>query len=145
MSRWRLWVWVAGFRVVIRWRVFGVWWLGGGMRFLVFLVTGGGMLRGCLTRSRGWRGSVIRGMAGFLRMWRGLMRGFLVLARVRRWRWIRSSGCFWRCGGRGGGGVGAGGGGGGGGGGFGGGGGGGLGGGGGGGGWGGAVADGRGG
>src|SRR5580692_2741649 len=74
MSRWRLWVWVAGFRVVIRWRVFGVWWLGGGMRFLVFPVTGGGMLRGCLTRSRGWRGSVIRGMAGFLRMWRGLMR-----------------------------------------------------------------------
>src|SRR5580704_7840839 len=97
MSRWRLWVWAAGFRVVIRWRVFGVWWVGAGMRFLVFLVTGGGMLRGCLTRSRGWRGSVIRGMAGFLRMWRGLMRGFLVLARVRRWRWIRSGGCFWGC------------------------------------------------
>src|SRR5580704_13977895 len=98
MSRWRSWVSVAGFRVVVmEWRAFGVWWLGVGMGFVVFRVTGAGMLRACLTRSRGWRGSVIRGMVGFLRMWRGLMRGFLVLARVRRWRWTFSSSCFWRC------------------------------------------------
>src|ERR1700691_549720 len=95
--RWRLWVWAAGFRVVVGRGVFGVWWLRGGMRFLVFPMTGAGMLKVCMTRSRGWRGSVIRGRAGFWVMWRGLMRGFLVLARVRLWRWIRSSGCFLRC------------------------------------------------
>ena len=37
---------------------------------------------------------------GFLWMRRGLMRGFSGFRRVRRWRWIRSSGCCWRCRGR---------------------------------------------
>src|ERR1700733_16075397 len=96
MSRWRLWVWVAGFRVVGGRGGFGVWWLRGGMRFLVFRMTGAGMLRVCMTQSRGWRGSVIRGRAGFWVMWRGLMRGFLVLGRVRLWRWIRSNDAFLR-------------------------------------------------
>src|SRR5580698_11554833 len=97
-TRWPLWAWAVGFPVlVIRRGVFGTWWLRGGMRFLAFPMTGAGMLKVCMTRSRGRRGKVIPGMVGFLRMWRGLMRGFLVLARVRRWRWILSSGCFWRC------------------------------------------------
>nr|WP_238995363.1 hypothetical protein [Streptomyces cyaneogriseus] len=50
-----------------------------------------------LLRIRIGRGGVRRGRVGFCTGRRSSMRGVSVFRRVRRWRWIRSSGCCWRC------------------------------------------------
>ena len=54
-----------------------------------------GIWSGCLIRIR-TLGTCIRVRVGFLHDAACLMRGFSGFVRVRRWRWIRSSGCCWR-------------------------------------------------
>ena len=91
-SRWRLWGWGAGSRA--GWparRSCGSWSLRVWMRWGRSRPTGAGRPVK-ETRTRGWAGSW-RGR-------RGLIRGSSGSARGRRWRWIRSSGCCWRCAGK---------------------------------------------
>ena len=96
-----MWGWRVGFRVGwIRRRRCGMWWRRVGMRCRGFRWIGVGMWRGCMIRIRSGRGRSYVREGGFLMRWRISMRGFSGSLRVRRWRWIRSSGCCWRCRGR---------------------------------------------
>ena len=61
---------------------------------------GAGTSRSCSTPTRMRRAKPIRAVGGFLDDAAGLMPIFSGSPRVRRWRWIRSSGCCWRWRGR---------------------------------------------
>ena len=59
-----------------------------------------GMWRGCMTRIRTRRARPTRDGAASGRRGRTSTPGSSASPPVRRWRWIRSSGCCWRCRGR---------------------------------------------
>ena len=69
--------------------------VGGCDAWVVSRWIGAGISRGCLIRIRRRWGSRMPGRGGLL-MTLGSMRGSSGFRRVRRWRWIRSSGCCWR-------------------------------------------------
>ncbi|MCV7145909.1 type I polyketide synthase, partial [Mycobacterium riyadhense] len=70
------------------------------MWFRRFRLIGVGMWRGCLMLIRMRWVRPIAARVGLLRVWVSLMLGFLGFRRVRRWRWILSSGCCWSVRGR---------------------------------------------
>ncbi len=62
--------------------------------------TGVGTWRGCTTPIRAVRGAAMCVKAASWRARASLTRASSASARARRWRWIPSSGCCWRCAGR---------------------------------------------